>query len=69
MIVALLLLVTQAPQGAESYSSSARYLRPEVSLEHIDGRPWYTVQAQNASAEEILKELAEVSGRELEGFP
>ena len=46
MIVALLLsLFALSPQD-----DSALYLRPEVTMEHIDGRPWYTVNAQNSFA-------------------
>jgi tetratricopeptide (TPR) repeat protein len=59
----LMLLLTQEPQDG-----SALYLRPVVTVEHIDGRPWYTVRAQNAAAEQILTELARLSDRELEGF-
>lgn len=44
------------------------YLRPEVKMERIDGRPWFTVRAQNASVEEIIAELASASDREVQGF-
>jgi len=39
---------------------------PEVEVEALEGRSWFTVHAQNASAERVLLELARASGRELE---
>jgi len=64
-VIAALLLPLLAPGPQDN---SALYLRPEVTMERIDGRPWFTVHAQDATAEQILAEIARLSGRELEGF-
>ncbi len=38
----------------------------EVRVETIEGRPWFTVRAQNVSAERILAQVVRTSGHDLE---
>ncbi len=49
-----------------AFSSQEPGVASEVRVETIEGRPWFTVRAQNASAEHILAQVARASGHDLE---
>ena len=73
MLLSLLLLAgaLQDPfefQRGTDREDVGRLLPPQVEVEKIDGRTWYTVRARNASAEAVLSRLATLSGRHLEGM-
>ncbi|HED65950.1 MAG TPA: hypothetical protein ENJ09_10395 [Planctomycetes bacterium] len=59
------LLAGGVPSPAAQTGDSGLVVRPVIETVMLEGRPWYTVRAQNASALTVLENIARAANRDL----